>query len=78
MRLPSEFWVELCPYPFLNQSITEAIPIELLPAGRVAIPEGLPSKEKSLTINPINIVNKALIREGGCLLCNSLIESNGI
>ena len=70
--------MELRPYPFLNQSITEAIPIELLPADRVAIPEGLPSKEKSLTINPINTVNKALIREGGYPCSTVLVQSNGI
>jgi hypothetical protein len=70
--------LELSPYPFLNQSITEAVPIELVPATRVAIPEGLPSKEKSLTINPINTVNKALIREGGYPCSTALVQSNGI
>ena len=70
--------MEIRPYPFLNQSITEEIPIELLPADRVAIPEGLPSKEKSLTINPINTVNKRLIRDGSCPCATALAESNGI
>jgi hypothetical protein len=44
----------------------EVIPMKLLPAGRIAIPEGLPSKEKSLTINSGNAVNKGLKKEGGC------------
>jgi hypothetical protein len=52
--------------------------MKLLPAGWVAIPEGLPSKEKSLTINPRNAMNKGLTREVGCSMRNTLVESNGI